>query len=354
MTEDFRALPDLASGALGGAVVCCNDEFFADAYNLVSPGPATHDPTTFTTKGKVYDGWETRRRRDQPQAAQSLGSADCSDWAIIRLATPALVRGVNIDTAFFRGNFPPFASVEATMLLGHPTPAELQNAQWFTVLERTGLQGDSPNVFPAAANSPLATHVRLSIYPDGGVARFRIYGEARPDPRFLGGRIDLAATVNGGRILDCSNMFYSSPANVLAPGRAAIMSDGWETARRRDDGNDWLVVELGQPGVLHNVVIDTLRFVGNAPGWARLSDADTGAELLATSPLLPDSEHRFRVAAASPVSRVRLDIYPDGGISRLRINGSVTESAATDYGARWLSSLPPDQAALIDSSQFFE
>ncbi|SOD71155.1 allantoicase [Jatrophihabitans sp. GAS493] len=351
MTEDFRALPDLASGALGGAVVWCNDEFYADAFNLVSPGKPTHDPADFNTKGKIYDGWETRRRRDPARDGDSHGLAD---WAIVRLATPAVVRGVNVDTSFFRGNFPPFASVEAATMLGHPTLEDLENAQWFTVVEKTGLEGDSANVIAAEPGNQLVTHVRLTIYPDGGVARFRVYGEALPDPRFLGGRIDLGATINGGRITGCSNMFYSSPANVLAPGRAAIMSDGWETARRRDDGNDWLIVDLGAAGVLHNVVIDTLRFVGNAPGWARLTDADTGEELLEYTALLPDSEHRFRIASESVVSRVRLDIYPDGGISRLRINGQVSAAAGEEYGARWLSMLPPDQAKLCDTAEFFE
>ena len=141
----------------------------------------------------------------------------------------------------------------------------------------------------------LVTHVRLTIYPDGGVARLRVHGEVVPDPRWLGGRLDLAALLAGGQVADCSNMFYSSPANVLSPGRARVMSDGWETARRRDDGNDWLVVRLAAPAVLHEAVIDTSRFVGNAPGRARLTDAETGAELLRGDPAGPG--HRAPVPA---------------------------------------------------------
>jgi allantoicase len=349
--QDFRALPDVASRALGGAVLWTNDEFFADVHSLISPTRATHDPTEFATRGKVYDGWETRRRRESGH-----------DAVIIRLAAPAVIRGVNIDTAYFRGNYPPFASVEGTTLFGYPSVAELLKADWTTLVARTALEGDSANVFPAteeatgpaAGEDRLVTHVRLSIYPDGGVARFRAYGEIYADPRFLGGRVDLAATVNGGRILACSNMFYSSPANVLAPGRATVMSDGWETARRRDDGNDWLVVQLAAPAVLHNAVIDTSRFVGNAPGWASLTDAESGQLLLDRASITADTEHRFRVTSTLPVSQVRLDIYPDGGISRLRLLGEIVPEARSEIGQRWLSKLSSEHAAQVNESEFFD
>jgi len=340
--ERLQAYPELANQALGGAVVWSNDEFYGDADQLLVPAAPVHDPLEFDNRGKVYDGWETRRRRESGV-----------DSAIIRLATPAVVRVVDIDTSFFRGNYPPHASVEGTALLGYPAPDELQAADWFTLVEKTDISGDASNVHEATGPERLATHIRLTIYPDGGVARLRVYGDALPDPRFLGGRIDLASTVHGGRVVACSNMFYSSPANVLAPGRAVVMSDGWETSRRRDDGNDWLVVQLAAPGRLHDAVIDTLRFVGNAPGWAALSDADTGAALLPRTALLPDTEHRFRLQDVGTVRRVRLDIYPDGGISRLRLHGAVAEAARDEVGRRWLSLLDPAQAAAVSADEFF-
>ena len=243
-------------------MVWSNDDFFASAHNLINPGPAGHDPTAFDARGKVYDGWETRRRRDQ---ADRL-AAHPADEVIVRLAVPGIVRGVLIDTSHFTGNYPPYASVEGAMLLGYPPADQLRNAAWTPLLARSELAGDTENAHPVFAADRLSSHVRLRIYPDGGVARLRVHGEPVADPRFLGGRVDLAATVNGGRILGCSNRFYSAPANVLAPGRSVVMSDGWENARRRDDGNDWLDVGLAGAGVLHSVVIDTSRFVGNAPG----------------------------------------------------------------------------------------
>lgn len=339
---DYTVLPDLASRRLGGSVMYASDEFFGDAYSLIEAGPAGHDPALFGPRGKVYDGWETRRRR-----------APGTEFVIIRLAAPAIVRGVIIDTAHFRGNFPPFASVEGTALLGYPTAAEVMEADWHTLVDRTALAGHAGNARAAAGLGHLVTHVRLTVYPDGGVARFRVHGEIVPDPRLLGGRVDLAATLLGGRVVSCSNMFYSAPGNVLAPGRATVMSDGWETARRRDDGNDWLVVALAAPGFLHDVIIDTTWFVGNAPGAAALTDDETGSVLLRTR-LLPDTEHRFKVRSADPVRRVRLDIYPDGGLSRLRLHGEVAAAARDAISQRWLSALPADLARQADPADFFD
>jgi allantoicase len=309
---------DLASRALGGTVVWASDEFFAGAENLITAGPATHDTSAYGLRGKVYDGWETRRH--------SAGS----DAAIVRLAAPGTVHSVVVDTAFFTGNYPPFASVEGACVLDHSTPDD-----WFPLLARSPLAGDTANPFVVDAPERLVTHVRLTIYPDGGVARLRVLGDVVPDPRWLGGRVDLAAATAGGRIAEASNTFYASPANVLAPGRATVMSDGWETARRRDDSNDWLIVELAAPGVLHHAVIDTSRFVGNAPRAAALTDADTGAVLLPSAALQPDTEHRFRLALAPAARRVRLDVYPDGGISRLRLAGEVPEAGRAGIVRRW-------------------
>jgi allantoicase len=343
---EIRRLPDLASRALGGTVMFANDDFYADAHRLIAPGPARHDPDLFGDRGKVYDGWETRRRRGPDP------DGDTGDFAIIRLGVPGVVRGVDIDTAHFTGNYPPRASVQATTVLGYPDLAEVRRAEWTDLVGTVDLTGDSANLVPVEQPG-LVTHVRLTIHPDGGVARFRVFGAVVPDPRRLGGRVDLAALVHGGSVEACSNMFYSSPANVLMPGRAQVMSDGWETARRRDDGNDWLVVRLGAPGLLHEVVIDTSRFVGNAPGWARLTDADSGAELLPRTRLLPDTEHRFRLATAPAARRVRLDVYPDGGISRLRVLGAVPDDVRDAVAHRWADLLPRALAAAVDPADLY-
>jgi allantoicase len=316
--NSFVELPDLASRRLGGGVVACNDEFFAAADNLVEPASAVFSPKTFGAKGQVYDGWETRRRREPGH-----------DWAIVRLGVPGVVSGVVVDTAWFTGNYPPFASIDGATMPGYPSPAELVEATWHELLPRSPLAGDTANPFPVGASEPV-THVRLNIYPDGGVARLRVHGEPMPDRRFLGlgALVDLAAIEHGGRVVDCSNKFYSNPNNLLLPGFAQTMGEGWETARRRDDGNDWVLVRLGLPGVVAVAELDTSHFKGNAPGWARLtcgddlSTVDTWTELLSRTRLQPDTRHRFLTAPSEPVTHVRLDIYPDGGMARLRLLGS--------------------------------
>ena len=342
---DFTHLPDLASRALGGSVVYANDEFFAERENLIKPEPPVFDPAAFGHKGKVYDGWETRRRREPGH-----------DHAVVRLGVPGVVRGVVVDTAYFRGNYPPYVSVEAASVEGHPSPAELAEAEWVPLVPKSPAQGDHANRYPVAVERCF-THVRLSIYPDGGVARFRVHGEPVPDPRFLIGTVDLAALENGGTIVDCSNMFYSSPVNLLLPGRARHMGEGWENARRRDGGNDHVTVRLGAAGHVRLVELDTSYFLGNAPGWARLRGidartgdlADEGAwfDLVPRTRLQPDTRHRFRTGPARAVTHVRLDVYPDGGLARLRVHGELAPGAREELVLRWLNLLPGGHARAV-------
>jgi allantoicase len=311
---DFTARPDLASRLLGGGAVACNDELFAAVDNLVEPAEAVFAPRTFGSKGQVYDGWETRRRRDPGH-----------DWAIVRLGVRGIVRGVVIDTAHFTGNYPPHASVDACAMEGYPSREELLAADWWPLLQRSALAGHTRNPFEVSSSEPV-THVRLNIFPDGGVARLRVHGDVVPDPLLvaLGGLPDLAALENGGAVVGCSNMFYGNPSNLLLPGLAGTMGEGWETARRRDDANDWVRVRLGVAGTMKLAVLDTSHFKGNAPGWASLTGFTADGDdivLLPRTRLQPDTRHRFPLTDGPVVAEVRLDIYPDGGMARLRLHG---------------------------------
>jgi allantoicase len=342
----FAALPDLASRALGGSVVAANDEFFAARDNLINPHPPTFTPATFGAKGQVYDGWETRRRREPGE-----------DHAILRLGAPGLVRGVVIDTAFFTGNYPPHASVEGCGVEGYPSPEEVAGADWFTLVPRSALAGDQRNPFGVEEPRRI-THVRLTIYPDGGVARLRVHGQALPDPRYLPpGLVDLAAAEHGAQIAGCSDMHYGAAYHLIQPGLAASMGEGWETARRRDQGNDWVVVRLAGPGRIRLADLDTSHFKGNAPGAAALSgtDARRGAvtdpaawfPLLPRTRLQPDTRHRFRVPPAPEVTHVRLDVYPDGGLARLRLPGEIGAAELAEAALRWFNALPASQAIQV-------
>lgn len=335
---DFLALPDLASRAVGGAVVAWNDAAFAEAENLILPHPPVrHDE--FGHKGKVYDGWETRRRRE-PGA----------DWAVVRLGVPGTVAGVVVDTSFFTGNFPAAASLHGLGVDGYPTPAELSTMDWEPLLPESTLDGDARNAF-AVAGSRRLTHVRLTIHPDGGVARLRVHGTPVPDPRLLGaGPLDLAALDNGATIAGCSNEFYSKPVQLISPGPARSMGEGWETARRRGPGNDWVTVRLAGAGVVEQAELDTSYFLGNAPGAARLTGrtaAGEWVELLPRTRLLPDTRHRLPLTPGPEVTEVRLDAYPDGGMARLRLWGTLTPAGRSRLGRIWFDSLPDAQAAAV-------
>ena len=330
--------PDLASRALGGAVVARNDASFAEAENLILPhDPVRHDE--FGHQGKVYDGWETRRRRD-PGA----------DWAIVRLGVPGIVSDVVVDTRFFTGNYPVAASLHGLGVDGYPTPAELSTMDWEPLLPESTLDGDARNAF-AVGGSRRLTHVRLTIHPDGGVARLRVHGTPVPDPRLLGaGPLDLAALENGATIAGCSNEFYSNPVQLIFPGVARSMGEGWETARRRGPGNDWVTVALAGAGVVEQAELDTSYFLHNAPGAARLTGrtADgSWVELLPRTELRPDTRHRLALAPGPAVTEVRLDAYPDGGLARLRLWGTLTPAGRSRLARTWFDTLPDSQAAAV-------
>ena len=331
MTSDKTQWVDLASRSLGGGVVWANDELFADRENLIKAADPVFQPHTFGNKGQVMDGWESRRRREPG-----------SDSAVVRLGSPGVVRHVVVDTSYFTGNYPPEVSVEACGAEGYPAPAELAAADWVTLVPRSAVAGNTRNEFDVAVEERF-THVRLTMFPDGGVARLRVHGEPVPDPRLLPATIDLAALENGAVVTGCSNMFYSSPANLLMPGLARVMGDGWETSRRRDDGNDWVAVRLACAGSVELVELDTSHFVGNAPGWAALGY--DGGDLIARTALQPDTRHRLAVSGAPVAEQVRLDVYPDGGMARLRVFGTPTPAAREALADRFLRLLPQAQLA---------
>ncbi len=321
----FERYCDLAAERLGGHVVAFNDEFFAPAENLLKPGPPIFDPDRYTDRGKWMDGWETRRRRDPG-----------NDWCVVRFGAPGEPRGVVIDTTHFRGNHPARASLEGCVL---ETDA-LENADWTTLLSEVDLEPDMPNPFELDATERY-THVRLNIYPDGGVARLRVHGLVRPDWQHISGEIDLLAGHHGGRAIDCSDAFFSQPGNLLLPGKSLGMFDGWETRRRRGPGHDWVVVRLGRRGVISTVQVDTHHFKGNYPAACSVevldvdSDADEldvpdgeWTELVPRTELQADSEHRFEPPESAPhvATHLRLNIYPDGGVARFRAYGTLAEA----------------------------
>lgn len=343
---DFHELCELSARRMGGSVVYANDEFFAAADHLVADSKPEFHPGTFGPKGQIYDGWETRRRREPGQ-----------DYVVVRLGAAGIIQGIIVDTAHFLGNFPPEISVEACGFDGYPGRGELQAAAWTTIVPRAQVQGGHSNSF-TVTSAERYTHVRLTIYPDGGIARLRVFGQALPDPRLIpNGMCDLAAAERGARVVASSDSFYGSASRLLLPGQARTMGEGWETARRRDGGNDWVTVELAAPGRIVVAELDTTHFKGNAPGHAalhganaRLVDLEDEAawlELLAKTALQPDTRHQFALDLNPMVTHVRLSIFPDGGMARMRLLGRISPADIADLGLRWFNALPEQQAVKV-------
>jgi allantoicase len=329
--ESFTELADLASHRVGGRALAANDEFFAPKENLLKPGRGEFIPGKFTSRGKWMDGWETRRRRTPGH-----------DWCVVRLGMPGVVRGVDIDTNHFIGNFPEKASIDACHRPGRVELKALLSGitRWTEILPASPLQGGSQNLF-AVESDRVFTHVRLNIYPDGGVARLRVFGEVRVDAAALaraGKIVDLAAIENGGLVLAASDMHFGAKDNLIMPGRSLNMGDGWETKRRRGPGHDWLLLRLAAAGLLEKIEVDTNHFKGNYPDSASLEGLDapgaTLADLQAESApwreFLPRTRlkahfrHFFKPSDKGPFTHVRFRIFPDGGVSRLRLHGRVT------------------------------
>src|SRR5205823_2087419 len=253
MTEsDFsHRYLNLASPRLGAKALKASDEFFAPKERMLADQPAVFIPDKYDDHGKWMDGWETRRRRDGGH-----------DFCIVKLGCPGRIRAVDIDTRHFTGNYPPAASLDACRSEGDP-PAEIQ---WTEVLSTSPLGPSAQHVLRVASDE-IWSHVRLNIYPDGGVARLRIYGEPMPawDAADKTSVHELSLATNGGRIVGYNDAHYGSVWTLITEGRGIDMGDGWETRRRREPGNDWIIVKLGAPGIVEEIEVDTCHYKGNYP-----------------------------------------------------------------------------------------
>jgi allantoicase len=324
----FTKLPDLAAERMGGIVLACSDDFFAEKENLIKPGRGIFIPQKYTDRGKWMDGWESRRKRTPGH-----------DWCVLQLGVSGKLAGVDIDTNHFLGNHPPFASIDAANLPGGfvDDPSKIS---WKEILPKSPLLPGSQNFFEIQ-DKEIYTHVRLNIYPDGGIARYKVYGEVFKDwNAFQKKQVDLAAAANGAKAILCNDMFFSHMDNLIMPGRGANMGDGWETKRNRNPGNkDWVIIRLAHKGIIERATVDTCHFKGNFPDSCMLEGCNISPEeennigtssiqwstIFPQSKLEADHEHFFekQIADKGPFTHVRLTIFPDGGISRLRLTGTI-------------------------------
>ncbi|MBK7864918.1 MAG: allantoicase [Archangiaceae bacterium] len=346
----FKDLVDLASDALGAFALYSTDDYFAEVENMLKPTPAEWVEGKYTDKGKWMDGWESQRRRTPGH-----------DYAVIRLGVPGFVHGALVDTTHFKGNAPQEVSLEGIDAPDTATAYELNRATaWRELLPRTAVKPDFQNVVALKTPTARVTHVRLRIFPDGGVARLRIYGEADPAPRtfWREGSVDLAAVENGGKVVEVSDQFFGPPSNLLLPGRGVNMGDGWETKRRRTPGSDWAVIRLARRGQLDRIELDTHFFKGNAPQAVfieALDEQEIGADavrerlrapkgwhvLLAKHPLVQHRRHQLEPDRPMAVTHLRVHIFPHGGVNRLRLYGHAFDTAEERARLEQLSKMEP-------------
>lgn len=311
---------NLASARLGAEAVVCSDEFFAAMSRLIDDSEPVYYPDRFDDHGQWMDGWETRRRRSEG-----------FDWCVVRLAAPGRLLRFELDTRYFTGNYPPGAALDGAAAEACPTP---DSDEWVPLTEYLSIEGDARRTAECADRSTVYRWVRLRIYPDGGLARLRVIGRPEVECR-AGERLELSALLKGGHVAAVSDAHYGNPEVVLTAGRGINMGDGWETARRRVPGNEWMIIGLGVPGVLDEIEIDTAHFKGNYPaavsvqaadmpeldGDALVAQAMFWPEILAVQPIEADRIHRFPVDAGATVTHIKVNCHPDGGVSRIRAFG---------------------------------
>lgn len=321
-----RFLPNLADSRLGGRVIACSDEFFGAAERLLNGHPAVFVPDLYDDCGKWMDGWETRRKR-----------AAGHDWVIIQLAQPSRLYGVDIDTSHFNGNHPHAVALYGCLCDGTAT----LDSNWRELIAPSASRASDHHLFALDDPEPV-NHVLLRIYPDGGVARLRVYGQivhANDASSEATERLDLVSVLQGGRVVALSDAHFGRADHLLYPDRGLNMGDGWETRRRREPGNEWCIIALGQPGIISDIEIDTAHFKGNYPYQvsvqaAYLPDVPDAAlpalsiywpDLLSPQQVGPDQIHHFTPHALTdqPITHIRLNAIPDGGISRIRLWGNV-------------------------------
>ncbi|KAH9978951.1 galactose-binding domain-like protein [Lactifluus volemus] len=351
----FTTEIELSSADLGGSIVSISDEFFAEAFHLLLPQPAKSLKGQFGPNGALYDGWETRRHNPD------------YDWAIIKLGTTGTIKGFDIDTSHFNGNEAPEASVQVLHIANGQESPKANDTRWTEVLSRVRL-GPSARHFFTIPETRAVNYVKLNSYPDGGIARFRVYGNvASVHPKSPSDLFDLAHVFAGGRVVFTSDQHFGVGPNLILPGRGEDMSNGWETKRSRQPGHkDWAIIKLGLAGHLSHVVVDTAHFKGNFPQYCELhainSDSDIPPHseshtppstchpssekeaptikedgwtlMLPQVPLGPHREHHFQLDSTGkgPFTHVRLTIFPDGGVKRVRVFGSKV-SASDDHVA---------------------
>ena len=316
---------NLAERKFGSKIIYKTDEFFGAANRILNSTKPVFKEGVYDKHGKWMDGWETRRKRKKGH-----------DFLIIKLGRPGKIFNVDIDTSYFSGNQPSLASLEACLSKKNPT----KKTTWEIILNKKKLGPDRNHNFKINNHSTF-NFIKLNIFPDGGVARIRLNGIVDLEKINLSGKnVNLSSILNGSTIVGCNNEHFGKAENVLSPGTGVNMGDGWETRRSRGKNFDWIIIKFGKPGIIDRLEIDTHHFKGNYPESltvqsAFITDKTNSNKLLANSKnwktflektkLKPHKKHLFKskINKKNKINCLKINIFPDGGISRIRAFGKV-------------------------------
>ena len=316
-----NGLIDLAQPRLGSKIIYKTDDFFASANRIISPTNPIFKEGVFDKNGKWMDGWESRRKRTSGY-----------DYIILKLGKPGTISKIDVDTSHFNGNQPSMISVEGT----YSHSNKIKQFKWKSILLKKKTKANSHHFF-YTKNEKIFTHIKFNIFPDGGVARLRLYGSIAKSKNFKNKRVNLASLLDGASVVACNNEHFGKAENILAPGKAKNMGDGWETRRRRDKGHDWLILNSIDGNDIDKIEISTHHFKGNFPNHCSLQAAYLSSKsskqivkssnkwkfLLKSSKLSSNKNHTFKnfLMKKERINYIRINIFPDGGISRFKIFG---------------------------------
>ena len=315
---------NLADPRIGSKIIFKTDDFFAAAHRILKTDIPVFKDGLFDKHGKWMDGWETRRRRSKGY-----------DYLVLKLGKPGKIFDIDIDTSHFNGNQPTHASLEGCFSRSKPN----KKTKWTRLLGKKKL-GPNKNHNFKSQNKSTFNYIRLNIFPDGGVARLRLYGKIEIDKKTINHKnINLTSVLNGASIVGCNNEHFGRAENIIAPGKGKNMGDGWETRRSRGKNFDWLIIKFGKPGLIKKLEIDTHHFKGNYPDSCSIQTAIINKDLsnnlivknsknwkfiLNKSKLSAHKKHVFKkfLIKRNKENYLKINIYPDGGISRIRAFGS--------------------------------
>jgi len=328
---DYEGQINVTSSDFGSKVIYCSDEFFADSCRMLQNNEAVFVEDKYDEHGKWMDGWETRRRRDGK-----------NDFCYIRLGSKSVINDFNIDTSYFTGNFAPAISILGCCVAGGITDDRVVDGsavdEWFDLLAKEKLTGDSSNIFSSNSLKPV-THLKVTLYPDGGIARLRAYGSVWSDEtKYEITGTNVISKESGARALFANDEHFGCLSNILEEHTPLSMADGWETRRRRKPGNDWGVIALSKPAKVHEIIVDTSFFKGNFPDTFSISsanilnpdvdtlieDSKTWSKIIDRKKLGMNKIHIFKkedLLNEQEFTHIRIDIFPDGGIARLKLLG---------------------------------